>query len=168
MLKEITPNATENPAGVSSEPVDFNQIRTPELYFGQQFRRAPIANVPEPILTENVTATIPTILSPNLAYVGGTWKNNADNFELLSENGSVALKFYAKSVNIVADGNASLNVFLDGKLLSPEIYGENNTNSTISVTNSTIYRLVETSEYAVHELRFDVTGKFRIFTFTFG
>lgn len=157
LLKESNKDAEMNTQAVNAESVDFRQIRSPEIYFGHQFRRQIIGNLPDIELSKEYEAKIPDDLQPNLAYVEGKWKNNLDNFELTSANGSIALVYSSKNVNIVAEGNCTLEVFLDNKPLN-----------AVKIDGSKLYRLVEGTEYGVHTLRFDATGKFKIFTFTFG
>lgn len=40
-------------------------------------------------------ATISSDLKPNIIYLDGTWKNNADSMELQSETGRIALVYSA-------------------------------------------------------------------------
>ena len=88
-----------------SQSVDFNQIKTPELYFGYQYARSQLGNNegfdPEQI----VNYTLPSSkLKPNVIYLQGEWKNNADSMELVGKNGKIILYYSAKSINIVAGG----------------------------------------------------------------
>jgi hypothetical protein len=50
-------------------------------------------------------------------HLDGTWKNNADNMELQSENGRIVLVYSAKSVNMVAGGNGEVTISEDGSIL---------------------------------------------------
>ena len=104
--------------------VDFTQIGTPEIYLGYKFARAPLGNKegfdPEHIVSYAVvspaepgTLQLPA-LQPNLAYLEGKWFNGAEASRLESETGRVLLRYKAKNVNIVAGGNARLEVFVDG------------------------------------------------------
>jgi hypothetical protein len=45
------------------------------------------------------------------------WKNNADNMELQSETGSIALVYAAKSVNMVAGGTGEVTISEDESTL---------------------------------------------------
>jgi hypothetical protein len=49
-------------------------------------------------------ANIDSDIKPNAIYLDGKWKNNADNTELESETGRIALVYSAKSVNVVGGG----------------------------------------------------------------
>ena len=96
---------TTTPEYVQS--ADFSKINSPELYFGYQFASAPLGN-PEGFRPDRTVdyslAKIDSDIKPNVIYLDGTWKNNADNMELQSDTGSIALAYSAKSVNIVAGG----------------------------------------------------------------
>src|ERR687890_1799181 len=97
-------NTTTTPENVQT--VDFTKVKTPELFFGYEFARAPIGNSEGFKPNQTVTYSVPqrSDLKPNTIYLIGDWKNNADNMELQSDTGSIALAYSAKSVNIVAGG----------------------------------------------------------------
>src|SRR5918996_310201 len=90
----------------NDQTVDFTKVKTPELFFGYEFARAPIGNSEGFKPNQTVTYSVPqrSDLKPNTIYLIGDWKNNADNMELQSDTGSIALAYSAKSVNIVAGG----------------------------------------------------------------
>lgn len=102
------------------QSVDFSKINSPELYFGYQFARTSLGN-PEGFKPDQTVdyslANIGSNIKPNVIYLDGTWKNNADNMELQSETGSIALVYSAKSVNLVAGGKGEVTVSEDGPAL---------------------------------------------------
>lgn len=151
--------STTIPENVQS--VDFSKINSPELYFGYQFARAPLGNQegfkPEQTVDYSLSKIGSNIRS-NIIYLDGTWKNNADNMELLSETGRIALVYSAKSVNMVAGGNGEVTISEDGStLVSNTIDGQR------------LYNLSTNDDYGAHSIVIDVKGKgFQAYTFTFG
>src|SRR5918995_1526721 len=114
---------TTTPKNVQS--VDFTKVKTPELFFGYEFARAPLGNSEGFKPNQTVTYSVPqrSDLKPNTIYLIGDWKNNADNMELQSDTGRIALAYSAKSVNIVAGGKGEgegeeLSISEDGVALT--------------------------------------------------
>lgn len=163
-------------APVNAQSVDFGQIKTPELYFGYDFARAPLGNpegfkpgqsVTYSIAQEGGQANIS--IKPNTIYLSGTWKNNADHMELQSEVGRVVLSYSAKSVNIVAGGTGELLISEDGSPLGEGSRGTDVSGSSVKVDGQKLYNLASHEGYGSHYLVIDAVGKgFQIYTFTFG
>ena len=162
---------TTIPENVQS--VDFSKIYSPELYFGYQFARAPLGN-PEgfkPDQTVNYSLSgIDSDIKPNVIYVYGTWKNNADNMELQSNTGSIALVYSAKSVNMVAGGNGEVSISEDGSTLLGKYRGEDlSEEGKFAIDGQRLYNLSMHDNYGAHSIVIDVKGKgFQAYTFTFG
>jgi thiol-disulfide isomerase/thioredoxin len=162
---------TSRPENVQS--VDFSKINSPELYFGYQFARAPLGN-PEgfkPDQTVNYSlANIGSNIKPNVIYLDGTWKNNADNIELQSETGSIVLVYSAKSVNIVAGGKGEVTVSEDGSTLAGKYRGADLSERGKFVTDGQrLYNLSFHDDYRTHSIVIDIKGKgFQAYTLTFG
>jgi thiol-disulfide isomerase/thioredoxin len=117
-----------------AQSVDFNQIKTPELYFGYQYARAQLGNIEGFNPDKTVNYTIPTSnLKPNVIYLQGLWKNNPDSMELVGPDGKIILSYSSKSVNIVAGGKGEITVKEDGK-------------NTQTVRGSTILQNMQTME----------------------
>src|SRR4030095_15972078 len=114
-LEISNPNQTKLiVSGVPS--VDFNQIKTPELYFGYQYARAQLGNIEGFNPEKTVNYTIPASnLDTNVIYLQGLWKNNPDSMELVGSNGKIMLAYSAKSINIVAGGKGEAIIKEDGK-----------------------------------------------------
>jgi len=148
--------------------VDFTKINTPEIYLGYKFARVDIGN-PEGIQSgQTVEYKLPKNISPNVVYLEGGWKNNADNMELVSDNGKVVLFYSAKDVNIVAGGNSLLGIFLDDQPVG-EARGSDVINDKILVRENRLYNIVSDQDYKSRLVEIDVDGKgFQIYTFTFG
>ena len=170
-------NTTTTPKNVQT--VDFTKVKTPELFFGYEFARAPLGNSEGFRPNQTVTYSIPqrSDLKPNTIYLIGDWKNNADNMELQSDTGRIALAYSAKSVNIVAGGKGEGE---GGEELSISENGVALTNKSgrgidlseqgkLVVDGQRLYNIVMHEGYDWRSLIIDVKGKgFQIYTLTFG
>lgn len=170
LLKFDIANTTAIPNGVQS--VDFSQIKTPELYFGYQFARAPLGNTEGHKANQIVTYTFPpSDIKSNILYFDGKWKNNAENMELESETGRVAL-VYSESVNIIAGGNGGeeISVSEGGKLLSGTSGGPDlSEEGKFLIDGQRLYTLSMHDGYGNHSFILDVKGKgFQAYAFSFG
>jgi thiol-disulfide isomerase/thioredoxin len=168
-------NTTTTPKNVQT--VDFTKVKTPELFFGYEFARASLGNSEGFRPNQTVTYSIPqrSDLKPNTIYLIGDWKNNADNMELQSDTGRIALAYSAKSVNIVAGGKGE-----GGEELSISENGVALTNKSgrgidlseqgkLVVDGQRLYNIVMHEGYDWRSLIIDVKGKgFQIYTLTFG
>ncbi len=167
-------NLNQTKLNVPSAPsVDFNQIKSPELYFGYQFARAQLGNIqgfnPEKTVNYTISASK---LEPNVIYLQGSWKNNPDSMELVGSNGKIMLAYSAKSINIVAGGKGEAIVKEDGK--------GNQTNNTfkgndvdaegrLTVDGQRLYNIADHTNYGNHEIEIAARGPgFKVYTFTFG
>jgi thiol-disulfide isomerase/thioredoxin len=166
---------TTTPENVQT--VDFTKVKTPELFFGYEFARAPLGNSEGFKPNQTVTYSVPqrSDLKPNTIYLIGDWKNNADNMELQSDIGSIALAYSAKSVNIVAGGKGKggeeLSISEDGAALTNKSGRgiDLSEQGKLVVDGQRLYNLVMHEGYDWHSLIIDVKGKgFQIYTFTFG
>jgi thiol-disulfide isomerase/thioredoxin len=175
----ILPNSNNNtviettttPENVQS--VDFSKINSPELYFGYQFARAALGNAEgfRPDQTVNYSlAKIDSDIKPNVIYLDGTWKNNADNMELQSETGRIALVYSAKSINMVARGTGEVSISEDGSTLQGKHRGEDlSEEGKFSIDGQRLYNLSTHDDYGAHSIVIDVKGKgFQAHTLTFG
>ena len=157
-----------------SESATHGNIGTPEIYFGYQFDRG---NLGYQGLKPGAIADFKFNPSPirNFVYLDGRWRYNADNMELVGDDGSVFLIYRAKDVNIVAgsDSNSTAviffdNDFLNGKNKGLDITVQNN-KSISNVNEFKLYNLVSGQDYGEHIIQIDALGRgFKIYTFTFG
>jgi thiol-disulfide isomerase/thioredoxin len=168
---------TTTPKNVQS--VDFTKVKTPELFFGYEFARAPLGNSEGFKPNQTVTYSVPqrSDLKPNTIYLIGDWKNNADNMELQSDTGRIALAYSAKSVNIVAGGKGEgggeeeLSISENGVALTNKSGRgiDLSEQGKLVVDGQRLYNLVMHEGYDWRSLIIDVKGKgFQIYTFTFG
>ena len=162
LLADLKNTTVKKPMSRPSEvEIVSGSIGTPELYFGYNFRRANLGNQPKSMLPDKeYKFTITGDLLPNKPYLEGEWKNNADDFELVSDSGRILLSYKAKNVNIVAGSAAgsAIAVSVDWK-----------EHKEIAVNGFDLYRVVEGNDYESRSLELNITGKgFKISTFTFG
>ena len=154
-------------------PVDFNQIKTPELYFGYQYARAQLGNIEGFNPEKTVNYTIPSSnLDTNVIYLQGLWKNNPDNMELVGPDGKITLVYSAKSVNIVAGGKGQVAVREDGKGVQTNNSSKGNDTDAegkLSIDGQRLYNIADNTNYGNHQIEIAAKGPgFKIYTFTFG
>jgi thiol-disulfide isomerase/thioredoxin len=165
-------NQTEsNVPGAAS--VDFDQIKTPELYFGYQYAREKLGNIEGFTPEKVVNYTSPgSNLEPNVIYLQGSWKNNPDSMELVGPEGKIMLAYSAKSVNIVAGGKGEVAVKEDGKdnhTNNPSKGNDVNAAGNLSIDGQRLYNIVDHMNYGNHLIEINANGPgFKIYTFTFG
>src|ERR687890_809465 len=180
-ISEINLNINKNTTTPKNvQTVDFAKVNTPELYFGYQLARAPLGSPEGFKPNQIVTYSVPqrSDIKPNAIYLIGDWKNNADNMELQSDTGRIALVYSAKSANIVAGGKGTtttttneLSVSEDGSALTNKTGRgmDLSDQGKLVVDGQRLYNLSMHEGYDWHSLIIDVKGKgFQIYTFTFG
>ncbi len=145
-----------------SSDVKFDEIGTPELYLGYQFARVQLGNpegfIPGGIVNyQAVNAT-----KANAIYLSGPWKSEADR--MISFGSSLFLMFKAKDVNIVAGGNSTIAVSIDGNPAA----GQDVEEGIAKIEGHRLYNIVEGKDYNIHKLQIDAEPGFELYTFTFG
>ena len=155
------------------QSVDFNQIKTPELYFGYQYARAQLGNIEGFNPDKTVNYTLPTSnLKPNVIYLQGLWKNNPDSMELVGPDGKIILSYSSKSVNIVAGGKGEITVKEDGKNTqtnNPFKGNDLNTEGKLNIDGQRLYNIADHGDYGNHHIEINAKGSgFKLYTFTFG
>jgi thiol-disulfide isomerase/thioredoxin len=156
-----------------TQSVDFNQIKTPELYFGYQYARAQLGNIEGFNPDRTVNYTIPTSnLKSNVIYLQGLWKNNPDSMELVGPDGKIILSYSSKSVNIVAGGKGEITVKEDGKNTQTDNPFKGNdldTEGKLDIDGQRLYNIAEHADYGSHQIEIKAKGSgFKLYTFTFG
>ena len=181
LLAERTGQQSISPTSVNktnlsvpdSQSIDFNQIKTPELYFGYQYARSQLGNNegfdPEKIVNYTLASSK---LKPNVIYLEGEWKNNADSMELAGKDGKIILEYSAKSINIVAGGEGDITVMEFGKdnqTSNPYSGNDLDSEGKLTIDGQRLYNIGSHQDYGNHQIAIDVSGTgFRIYTFTFG
>ncbi|MDP6303183.1 MAG: redoxin domain-containing protein [Candidatus Nitrosopelagicus sp.] len=147
-------------------------FRTPELYFGFNFAegRNQLGNEEGFSKNKIVDYQLPETFREHYFYMDGTWKNNNDGMELISDSGKILLNFNAKQVNIVASEIAMLEIEYDGEKIPNEVKGlDVSEDGIVNVSEPRLYNLIELEQEGPHEIIIHVKNSgFEIFTFTFG
>ena len=155
----------------NTQSVQFEYIKTPELYLGYSYARQPLGNQPGFQPDQTVTYNLPDTsnIDANYVYVQGVWKNNPDNLELQNSTGRIVLNYNAKSVNIVAGGAGKVYVSEDGRGIGDSKGYDIGSDGYASIDGQRLYNVVSHNEYGGHQLVLDIVGSgFKIYTFTFG
>ena len=154
-----------------SQSVDFNQIKTPELYFGYQYARSQLGNNegfdPEKIVNYTLASSK---LKPNVIYLEGEWKNNADSMELVGKDGKIILDYSAKSINIVAGGKGEITVMEFGKdnqTSNPYSGSDLDSEGKLTIDGQRLYNIGSHQDYGNHQIAIDVVNALNLYI-TFG
>ncbi len=157
---------------VDIDEFEHSMFRTPELYFGYKFAQNRNQLGSEEGFNPGKTITYLESGKTDLHkfYLTGDWRNYEDSMELVSDTGTIKLRYNAKQVNIVTDNVAELEIFLDGKPISAKYSGDDITSgSMLIVTEPDLYNIISSENSESHLLEIQIEGKeFQIFTFTFG
>lgn len=163
----IQPNFTDVPLGVN-----FSQIGTPEIYLGYAKARQALGNSQGFVPDQVVNYTFTNVTQPNVVYLSGPWYNANDSMIAEGNDSEIFLTYHARNVNVVASGNTTITVELDGKPLNQSSLGSDTklvNGSSIAIVNaSRLYDLVDTPTYGTHTIEILAHPGFRIYTFTFG
>lgn len=157
---------------VDIEEFEHSLFRTPELYFGYKFAQNRNQLGSEEGFQPGmiVTYSEPEKINLHNFYPIGQWKNYDDSMQLVSDTGSIKLLYNAKEVNIVTEGDAELEILLDGEPVPTKYLGSDlSLSSMLSVSEPNLYNIISSNESSTHELEIKIVGKgFQIFTYTFG
>jgi thiol-disulfide isomerase/thioredoxin len=151
--------------------VDFSKVRTHETYLGSS-RVEYLANLPN-VTCAGKDCDYESGGSPKLNSfeLDGTWNMQPEHSKLVSDGGSIFIRFNANKVNIVAqsDKGVSAEIYLDGELVS-EGGGYSVEGGVAQFKDSDLYNLIDLEgDYSEHllEIRFFDRGV-EAFAFTFG
>ncbi len=158
---------------VDAPEVDFRRVATPETYLGYARMRG-LAN-PANIGCYGMTCAYetPDELDLNRFAFGGDWTIGAEETELVSDTGSLTLRFKASKANLVAggtDGPVRARILLDGEPISSDQAGYDVVDGFVEFDAHDLYNLVDLrGDYEEHllEIRFMEPGV-QVFAFTFG
>lgn len=141
------------------QETDFSKIGTPEIYFGYGFSRDQMGSPQGWIPEQVVTYTTPSTIENNKFYLTGDWLNKNDNMELVSDKGTITIKYFAKNVNLVAGSKikTQISIKLDGKPYN-----------TLEISEFDLYNIVSEKDYLEHALEIEAQKGLMTYTFTFG
>ena len=157
------------------EPLDKENPRTPELYFGA-WRNDALGNV-EPRTEGSFSPTLPEELKGDTPYLSGGWDIMYEYARNRRGDSRVVLPYQANKVHMVLAPNAEpikARVLLDREPIREEDAGEDvifgDGDPYILIDRDDMYRLVETADgWGQHlfELVIEQPG-LEVYTFTFG
>ena len=146
-----------------SSVTNFTEIGTPEIYLGYQYARTPLGNREGFLPGDVVNYETPNITQINIIYLSGQWKNDPDRVVSYGIS-RLFLAYKAKNVNIVAGGNSTINVLVDGNPAN----GQDIKDGAGKISSQRLYNIVQGNNYQPHALEIDAEPGFELYTFTFG
>jgi len=152
--------------------VEFGKVRTRETYLGSS-RIEYLANLPS-----SGCNGVPCEYSAgddvalNTFELDGTWNIQSEKANLVSDTGSIFIRFNAGKVHLVAQSAefVTAEIYLDGELIQEKNAGYSVNTGEVVIKESDLYNLVDLQgEYSEHllEIRFLQSGV-GAFAFTFG
>jgi len=157
---------------VDIDEFEHSMFRSPELYFGYKFaqNRNQLGSEEGFQPGKTVTYSESDKVDLHKFYLTGNWKNYEDSMELVSDTGTIKLRYNAKQVNIVTENVAELKIFLDGEPIPAKYSGEDITSGNmLIVSEPDLYNVISSENSSSHLMEIQIEGKgFQIFTFTFG
>jgi thiol-disulfide isomerase/thioredoxin len=153
------------PFGVES--VNRLQPQSPETYFGLLRN----ANQGQLVSREGdeYTFELPRTIVFDQLYLVGTWKITGEYAEAVSDDARIVYKYRAQKVFLVASSDSSVQaqVRVDDTPIGNR-GGVHVVDSTVTVQNEQLYRIVEDESYGEHLLEIRAEPGLRAFAFTFG
>jgi hypothetical protein len=107
----------------------------------------------------------------NNLYLGGSWLFQGEYAETNDPSAKVLYNFDAKNVYMVATSptGAKLKILIDGAPVGTNAGADVGADSTVTVKDNRLYKLISLPEYGVHTLEIEVeSGTLDAYTFTFG
>lgn len=145
-------------AAPTPEQSNSSNIRSPEMYFGQE--RLKNLHPEQKASTKETPYTLPKNMLPNSFALEGTWVFDGEKATLKSNTGKVRLFFAGNEVNLVA--KASPESHLTSLVQDQEV-------SQVDVTRPNLYNVFKSDmsgEYII-DIFIENQG-FELYTFTFG
>lgn len=178
LLREINPAiALPEPMHAlraTDEPGATCYRTTPELYLG--YARGRIGNAEGYRPGEIVSYSLPELLQPDIVYLAGKWHNGSEALTLVSEQGSIVLRYHAKEVNLVMEppGEETGRVIIEQDQGAPpaDVLGADAIQSVdgtvVQVETPRLYQLINSTHYGEHTLRIHVLSPgLSVYDFTF-
>jgi thiol-disulfide isomerase/thioredoxin len=150
--------------GVVAERSSGSRAQSPETYLGSlrgDYKNTPVGG------TDFVA---PEVLEKDRAYLVGKWIVTDEYVQPAEVGASIIYPYRAQKVFLVmgSEKTGSVEVYRDGKKVTEGV-GESVSASSITVTDETLYRIIEQSSWGEYtlELKFLDTST-QAFAFTFG
>lgn len=149
---------------------EHTRYRTPELYLGYElaFGRSQLGNAEGFRPGQTVQYSIPGTVAPHMFYMDGDWENNSDHMRMVSAEGRILLPYTAKQVNIVASGDARIDVLIDGLPVEAGIAGSDLRDSALLIDGPGLYNVIEGQSAEARTIELSASGDLEMYTFTFG
>ncbi|MEI6660052.1 MAG: redoxin family protein [bacterium] len=150
-----TPTDSSSPKSTIS--FEGGKVASPETYFGSK-RNDYLANGNRGV-TGDQNMTVPTDISPNSLYLGGTWDFEPEH----AENKSASeIDFYYNAKNVYMAAGSDDGVMID-------IYKDDAFVKSLNIKDAKLYPIIEGSDYGSHQLKIKIPkAGLQAFTFTFG
>lgn len=154
------------------EETDFNEVKSPEIYFGGA-RNLYLGNGKSETLGEQ-NLSEPTGVKANILYLAGNWNFEKEFAENLNTPSKIIFRYRGKNVYFVGKSinGAKIKILIDGKEVG-DIKGADvvskNGESYVNIKEERLYKIIKDKEYTEHTLEMLIEEKgLRAFTFTFG
>ena len=178
LLEEIGRKPPDGMVRVVADDVQFQEIKTPEIYFGYKHGGGFLGN-PRGLRLGPVDYLEPAALEENLFYLVGKWVIQTENIRYVGGGeGKLLLRYTSKAVNIVAGApgrSVEVVLLLDGRPLTRSNAGRDirfgpGGRSFAVIQEERLYSLVDDqSGYGLHTLTLLLGGVgVEAYTFTFG
>lgn len=136
----------------------IGNVKSPETYFGAS-RNEYLENS-KPGKTGKISTSEPSEIKPNSLYLVGDWNIGEESASSLSQSSKIVYMYSASKVHLVmssAEG-AVVGIYQDGEKVKD-----------VSVSDATLYTLIDDEESGDHKLEIRVeSGFIEAFAFTFG
>ena len=156
-----------NDSVARDDGVDLSRVRTPEMYFGtghENHQAAQAARLESSAADAfgGVPAVyeMPGSLRAGEFALGGRWSRGTDRAALLAESATIALRFNAGKVHLVAGSAAGSDLL---------IHVDDEAPRRIHVDEPRLYTLYDGTDYREHTLQIEISGAgFDAYSVTFG
>ncbi len=167
VIQELLREQGERVSGIVSRPDFVNTAQTPETYLGFDRGRG-FSGAVQPV------ANVPTVYSPSAPLQNGQWNLEGKwtinaQYVVPDASGTLHLGFDARNVYLVVapepDSKGSIQVMVDGKQApdTPDVK-----DGVVTPKMDRLYQLIAMNSPGKHVLTLKVTGKLRLYAFTFG
>ena len=155
---------------VDMEEFEHTRSRTPELYLGYKlaFGRSHLGNEEGFRPGQTVSYSVPEARAPHAFYMGGDWRNEPGYMRMESDEGRIVLHYTAKQVNVVAAGDARIDVLIDGAPVGAGIAGSDLEGSALRIDGPGLYNVIEGPSSQARTIELAASGDLEMYTFTFG
>lgn len=164
---DMSIDGTSEPEGVVE--VKPGGVRSPETYFGAA-RNDNFGNG-TPFKTGPQTLSAPSRLIQNVLYLDGTWDLTDEYARNTSPGAKITFIYNTKDVYFVASAGKAVRVkvLVDGKPVGNMAGADVAADSTVTIQEERLYKIIEGAEYGQHTLEMIVEWEgLEAYTFTFG